>query len=462
MSTSPRGGLVWDDSGWDLEPKWASEPSLEAIQATCRRVLQLDPSDDCSVSLMGQGALNKAYLVEGTLGRKWVFRASLPVDPHNKTDGEVATLCWLERHTCIPTPRVTAFDASSENELGYEWILMDLMPGTSLHHRWRKMSLEAKTALVEKMAEHQAQLFNSPRFLNIGTLKDISLDVNSKSVPGHLVCSMFFMGSYYDCDVPRGPFRSSHDWLKSLISIIIQDQKRLIIEDSGSDSDSNSHGSPGESSDSDEDSDEEESKVAEYNVEVAEMLLDLLPDIFPKIRGKPEPTVLLHDDLSMNNILVDDDGAITAIIDWECVSAVPLWLTTRMPQFLRGRDREDEPSRDDYMDADLEMEAESRTHLGVHYLDSEGKDPLYWDHMMEYEQTLLRKVYSDRLSQLCPAWCEALNESELKRDFYEAVLRCANRWRLGRIDDWVQAIKDGEFQTMAKMMQPVGVNVCRE
>lgn len=514
MSTSPRDGIVWDDLGWALEPKWASEPSIEAIQATCRRVLQLDASDDCSVSFMAEGAFNKVYLVEDNCERRWAFRVSLPVDPHLKVAGEAATLCWLERHSDIPAPKVIDFDASRDNEIGYEWILMDLMPGTSAYRRWRKMTMEAKKTLVEKIAEYQAQLFNS-EFRTIGTLKDESLDADSKPDPGKLVNLMFFMGKRYDLDVPRGPYRSSHDWLKSFISVINEDQKRVINElsnsdpgpnsppdnspppddssdsdiflysllddsspsddssssddsldldlpsesssdqssDSDSDSDSDSSSDSLDSSDSDSDSDSKEKAVAEYTIEVAELLADLLPDIFPKVLNPPERTVLVHDDLSLDNILVDDDGAITAIIDWECVSAVPLWFATRMPKFLLGPDREESPDRDGYMDDDEEMEAAKRLREGNDYLDSEGKNPLYWYHLMEYERTELRKLYTDRLSELCPAWGREFADSGLKRDFYEAIFRCADRWRLIRIDDWVGEIWEGEFPTMAEMMK---------
>ncbi|KAL6366020.1 hypothetical protein LRP88_00113 [Fusarium phalaenopsidis] len=368
--------------------------------------------------------------------------------------------------------------------------------------------MEAKTTFVEKIAEYQAQIFNASKFRAIGTLKDASLDADSKLELGHFVAAMLVWGPRYDFDIPRGPFRSSYDWLKSIISVIIEAQKRVIGEDSDwssdsdpdsdSSSDSDSDDSPGSSSDSnsdsdfssgsnsslnsdsnlnsdfssdpdsppesssddssdsdsDTDSDSGDKDYARCSLKVAKMLLDLLPDIFPKVLNPPERTVLLHDDLSLSNILVDDDGAITAILDWECVSAVPIWATTHMPQFLVGVDHEEEPDRDCYMDADPEMEAQDRILEGDYYLESEGKNPLYWEHLMEYEQTKLRKVYSDRLSELCPAWAEAVADCGLKRDFYEGALRCDGSWLLRNVADWVRAVNDGKYPTMAEMMEP--------
>ena len=33
-------------------------------------------------------------------------------------------------------------------------------------------------------------------------------------------------------------------------------------------------------------------------------------------RGQVEPSMLYHDDLSMHNILVDDNGNLTGVVDW--------------------------------------------------------------------------------------------------------------------------------------------------
>jgi aminoglycoside phosphotransferase len=67
------------------------------------------------------------------------MRVSLPVDPRYKTESEVATTEFVRQKTSLPVPRIIAFD-SHENELGFEWILMDMMPGLTLRKRWRKMS----------------------------------------------------------------------------------------------------------------------------------------------------------------------------------------------------------------------------------------------------------------------------------------------------------------------------------
>ena len=74
--------------------------------------------------------------------------------------------------------------------------------------------------------------------------------------------------------------------------------------------------------------------------------IDILPSIFPK--SETESTVLYHDDLSMQNILVDEMGKLTAVIDWECVSALSLWRACQIPVLLQGRGLDEEPRRKDY------------------------------------------------------------------------------------------------------------------
>lgn len=49
-------------------------------------------------------------------------------------------------------------------------------------------------------------------------------------------------------------------------------------------------------------------------------------------------------------------------------------------------------------------------------LDNEGKNELYWIHLMEYEQTQLRKAYAARMQQLHEAWDVEVKDDVLKQD----------------------------------------------
>ncbi|KAH7175948.1 hypothetical protein EDB81DRAFT_896735 [Dactylonectria macrodidyma] len=401
MPRPTQDGLGWQQTPFYLVPVWTRDPSTGAIESVSRQQLKTPSEDPCTVTFHAAGLFNKVYLVH-TAGSSFIMRVTLPVYPRHKTRAEI----------------------------GFEWILMEYMQGTSARKRWRIMSVEQKVALTKRFAVFQFELSGLEKqesaFKRIGTLDspEIDLEVDSKApqtavAPGRLVSHEFFMGDHLGYDSPRGPFRSSCDWLSAILTIIIRHQT-LVLEKS---------------------EDEDDTEDAEDILPVAQTLLALLPKIFPPDLTRLESSALHHHDLNLNNILVNEQGEVTAVLDWECVSALPLWMLTKMPKFLDGQSREDEPQRNSYRDeTPEEAAAEADKRNDPHYLDNEGKNELYWIHKMEYEKTQLRNVYKARLKELCPEWAE---ESPLKNDFYEAVSQCDGLW-LSKARRWAERMEKGE------------------
>lgn len=443
MIRDSQDGLGWDDSGLDLEPKWTREPSIDAIESICRQQLGIEPEETLQISFFASGAFNKLYLISSTTTTATttttttdplLMRVSLPVHPRHKTRGEVATLQWVRDNTEIPVPKVVAFQDSNDNEIGFEWILLELMPGTPVYRRWRTMSMEQKVALTNRIAEFEAQLAScgSPdtTFRNIGTLEiDLKDENDGKAktcAPGQMVSHNFFMGDHLHYDVPRGPFRSTHDWLRSELNIIVIEQIQLIAKAE----------------------DEDDRQEAQEHLRSAEKLLGLLPKVFPAEQDSLEATAIYHDDLNLNNILVDEEGNITAVVDWECVSALPIWMAAKYPRFLRDGGRDEKPERESYSNeqpisiykgalADGEDDDDDDD------LDNEGKNPLYWYHLMEWEVTQLQKVYDARMEQL---WPDRLSEDRLnlKLDFFEALVQCSAGLWFRAVTKWVDRVEGGE------------------
>ncbi|KAL7951076.1 phosphotransferase enzyme family domain-containing protein [Trichoderma barbatum] len=415
MSRPTQDGLGWQQTPFYLVPVWTRDPSTAAIESVSRQQLKTPSEDPCTVTFHAAGLFNKVYPVH-TAGRSFIMRVTLPVYPPHKARAEVVTLRWVHENTSVPVPKVFGFDDSNDNEIGFEWILMEHMQGTSARKRWRTMSLEQKVALTKRFALFQFELSGLEKqesaFKRIGTLDlpKIDLQANSKApqtaaAPGRLVSPEFFMGDHLGYGIPRGPFHSSCDWLNGILTIIIRHQT-LVLEKS---------------------EDEDDIEDAEDILPVAQTLLALLPKIFLPNLTRLESSALHHHDLNLNNILVNEQGEITAVLDWECVSALPLWMLAKMPKFLDGQPREDEPQRNSYADETPEEAAkEADKRNDPHYLDNEGKNELYWIHKLEYEKTQLRKVYKARLTELCLEWAE---ESPLKNDFYEAVSQCDGLWK---------------------------------
>jgi len=58
--------------------------------------------------------------------------------------------------------------------------------------------------------------------------------------------------------------------------------------------------------------------------------LTVVPHLAPKPPELHLPTIR-HPDLSPSNILVDDSGDITGIIDWQHTTILPLFLQAKIP-----------------------------------------------------------------------------------------------------------------------------------
>lgn len=253
------------------------------------------------------------------------MRVTLPVDPFNKTNSEVATITFVQLHTEIPVPQIIAFDDSSENELGFEYILMEMLPGETLRMRWRKLSGDTKRKLVKQVANYQAQLFCRP----------FNYIANFFAHPGALPISKQSPHSTIAADTKQAPKERQRDvfdvfylvkWSQSSSSGATISHKMCPGALSRNPKTGSvlvlSWFSPTKKESKDDEDDLEE---AEDAIKVVKRLLKLLPSVFPSSTDTSELFVLFHDDLSMQNILVDGDGEITGIIDRECVSTLPLW-----------------------------------------------------------------------------------------------------------------------------------------
>lgn len=156
--------------------------------------------------------------------------------------------------------------------------------------------------------------------------------------------------------------------------------------------------------------------------------------------------------MSLSNILINEQGEITPLLDWECVSAMPPWMATAVPKFLQGSVREEEPKRQDYAD-ETENEPETPVDGEDDDLDNEGKNELYWIHLMEYEKTQLRRLYQAQMCKSRPGWDSEIKQNSLKEDFIGAVFRCGHGFSLKRIVQWVDAIDKGQFPRLKDVLE---------
>lgn len=416
---SPQLGLEWRPSLFGFEPSWTVEPQTDVVKDIASKALDEEPQD-CSIEFFSQGAFKKLYSIRCKKG-EFMMRVSLPVDPQYKTLSEVTTIDFVQQNTDIPVPKVLAFDALGNNELGFEWILMERMSGKPLSEHWRTLSFAAKERLVKSLALFAAQLFRK-RLHQVGNLYrpdkhgDISTSVGASAhtasqtsfVVGRIVSMQFFWADHISQDVPRGPFKSSQEWLSARLLFHQNDCERTL-----------------RTSD-----DEDDLEDAKKTSQIVRRLFSLLPSTFQPIsEGCTEPTALLHGDLSRENVLVDQDGKLTAVVDWECVSALPLWKVCQLPVFLEGRERSEMPVKDNYaLDENEEV------------------NELFWDHLLEYEQTQLRRVFLNEMQRIEPAWSATYytSSNQRKADIELAIEHSDSEFCFKLLDEWLDEFARGD------------------
>jgi aminoglycoside phosphotransferase len=322
------------------------DPDISIIKFLSRNHLQIPAEHHLNVTFLAEGAFNKLYTIATSNGGDvesrlpYVFRVTLPVEPFYKTASEVATISYIREHTSIPVPRIIAYSSTADNELGFEWILMEKIPGVSLKSMWRGMDMETKEKETRVVAQYAKQLRDQCSFDMIGNLyfRDDFLDgavrteptTDGRFVIGPVVTAFMFAGGR-KLRLPRnlGPYPDDAEYMAALTGAEVEDMKFLQLPDA------RTH------DDFDEDLAEEAPEILEALTELQEAWKTLFPSR-PR-RASPCPFALTHHDLSLSNILVDPvTYKITGIVDWECTGTRPGW-EERYPLFLEGREIVEKP-----------------------------------------------------------------------------------------------------------------------
>ena len=419
MSHANQNALEWVEGTFGLEPHWRKEPEISTISQIASRHLNLQHDVVLDVTSQFRGAFTKVYRIS-TPSASYLMRISLPIDPRHRTESAVATSKFVGQNTSLPVPQVISYSSDDSNELGFEWVLTTDAEGTTLHKAWRKMSWDSKEAVIKQLAQYQAQMLEN-KLQKIGNL----YHDGEKFAVDQLVTAIHYQGDRIMENVVRGPFQNSFEWLQARLQSVLANQQRIL----------------------DTSCDEDEIEDAGFAFDLAKQLSDILPTVFLPTPGTVEPTVLVMSNLSMHNIIVGADGRLATILDWEGISALPLWRACRLPQFFEERLREERPSKEEYdPDSDEEDEKDDDG------LDNEGITDLYWEHLLEFELTQLSKVFHSEMEKRSPEWATLATKSTLKDSFERAVEECDNGWRNKCVKRWVDSLLRGEPQSLTSMM----------
>ena len=426
--------VKWSRSLFDAYPEWTSDPDTEGIT----RAIQESGIICCSgVRHLADGAFHKVYDIQrsnngpASSARDLVIRVALPVEPRWKTLSEVATMHWVRANTSLPVPEVMAYKSDRSDPAEFEWILMTKMPGRPLADVWSSMEWTAKERLVAQFAQYTATTFRK-QFTGIGNIyPDAAFDTRGQPELGRIVAMEFFWNQRGLQDVARGPFRSSWDWLAARLQVREVEWKDRLVKYAGVEFDSDAE-------DGDPEAEYDEAKRGHPVIKKAQAHLG---DVFRQQLDdeEAEASILWHDDLSQYNILVDDGGTLTGVIDWECASAIPLWSACRPPKFLDSVNREDKPEKSDFA------------------VEEDGTpNQMYFERLEEWEQTRLRAYFFEQMRLLEPKWVEVYEASEVKREFENCIQMCdsfCNKiWR-DNISDWLDSLSTGNPKSMDEIAE---------
>lgn len=206
------------------------QDKIKTVLAPCLDQLNIGCVQDFDVEYFSEGSWNKVFLLANKKkDTEYIFRVCLPIYPWYKTESEVATMEFVRQHTDIPVPIVYAFESSADNELGYEWILMQKLPGVQYCKVDDELDMDSRLSIARKIADWVHQL-SQHRFTDIGSLyfsdtkhthgederEGTEKDKGEDTFKLGRLVNQYYMGDWrHDYQHERGPFNNVHDFLRS-------------------------------------------------------------------------------------------------------------------------------------------------------------------------------------------------------------------------------------------------------
>ncbi|PGG95500.1 hypothetical protein AJ80_09953 [Polytolypa hystricis UAMH7299] len=214
---------------------------------------------------------------------------------------EVFTLKFLER-TAVPAPRVYhhAWQDWPENTVGVSFALMEKIKGRRLH--WETLSKPARSKIMEQLADIAIELEQYPF--------DMTGSIMPSDDPDVIVGGFAQVPLLRDALRPIGPFSSLHASLRAIMYLQLD-----IITDG------------------------EFMSLAVPHFLSYLWRLQTIPDLIAATNSKEGgPFYLQHASETANHIMVDDDGNITALVDWACASVQSKEYAFSSPPMLWPRE----------------------------------------------------------------------------------------------------------------------------
>jgi hypothetical protein len=240
--------------------------------------------------------------------------------------GEMATLAWLRLHTRIPVPKPLRIHLLSNGVETYNVLFMRSTVGTPASRRWEQMSESQRVRFTEQVAEIQAELIVSSKKVGLRAIGTLGSSPRGIAI-GRMEAKELLTNR--GLCLSTLPFGSSWAWLETVLHAVSSQvaspdpdgnlrpvtlDQRIGKDDITMDL-------------------EQRGRILSMATNLRGLAAIICPGLSMHL---PERSCLYQDNLSLDNILVDAEGEITGIVDWEFASCLPYWVCTRMPRFLRG------------------------------------------------------------------------------------------------------------------------------
>ncbi|KAF8602341.1 hypothetical protein BDV93DRAFT_557595 [Ceratobasidium sp. AG-I] len=296
-------------------------------------------SSECdSIQVLAEGGLNRLFSILMTDGKEVVARIPFRnAGPRRlTTQSEVATIDFLRSRLQAPIPKILAWQASSDNPVGCEYILMERCPGDPLGHH---MHAIRDKSLLTQIADFQIKL-SSVRFSQYGSIfyKDhVSPELQNRPLYaegepedhcserfriGPSVERRFYRRERASMNLDRGPWRDTQSYINAVAAAEVS-----WIQSYSDSSDARRQNGA--------------YNTSEQHISLLAQWTRLAPAIIPSDPRLLDP-VLVHPDLHAANVMLNTGRgivtkpsifAVNGIIDWQNAMVRPLFEAT-LPAFL--------------------------------------------------------------------------------------------------------------------------------
>ncbi|MCJ1397082.1 hypothetical protein MMC11_000274 [Xylographa trunciseda] len=426
--------VIWEQNE-NGAPKhyWRERPSEELITNSVRNIFNRLALEvlDVSVKYLCTGGFNSTFVVstiekETETSAEYIFRIPIPKHPYFKMECEIATMEYVRHYTSIPVPVVYAYDSSTDNQLGLEWMLMEKVKGENVNRVWMNFGNEKHIQIAKQVAAWQDEL-SKITYDKIGGLYVRWMPKTIEFFIGPPPDSSFSMNRRLLYDFNSGPYSSLAEFYDALLQLNLLETHDPVLEalhvaelarrrdlDKLHPSVVNSVALAEAEIHEDDIENWLSNAWSPSTAEKAALkgLMDALPLISPLYLYEPLRTSLQHTDISGNNLLMDRMGNITALLDWESNGFWPVrtHFPNRYPPLLTG-----------YYDYQEKYSSAGP----VRHRDSSPTD-LDWENLEqnieEIVLTHLRQVYRNELEVLKSPLLQ-LFEDEDDEGFYKALQR---------------------------------------